>query len=54
MCYRPLNTGMERMKVLTDLRQEECILPLDLVDNGKLSKTYLLRLVEFTLFLFVV
>uniref|UniRef100_A0A1B6C0L6 non-specific serine/threonine protein kinase n=1 Tax=Clastoptera arizonana TaxID=38151 RepID=A0A1B6C0L6_9HEMI len=43
MCYRPLNTGMERMKVLSDLRQEECILPSDIEDNGKLSKIYLIK-----------
>ncbi|KAG8276527.1 Eukaryotic translation initiation factor 2 alpha kinase 4 [Homalodisca vitripennis] len=43
MCYRPLHTHMERMKVLADLRSEDCLLPADFKDNGKLSKTNLLR-----------
>ncbi|XP_054261632.1 eIF-2-alpha kinase GCN2-like isoform X1 [Macrosteles quadrilineatus] len=43
MCYRPLDTHMERMKVLADLRTDECVLPSDFVDNNKLTKTQLLR-----------
>lgn len=43
MCYRPLLTHMERIKVLADLRLEECVLPADFVDNAKQTKAKLLR-----------
>lgn len=43
MCYRPLSTGMERMKVLTDLRSEDCILPSDFSENDMPQQTYLIR-----------
>lgn len=39
MCYRALNTGMERIKILSGLRSKEIIFPSDfLVENEKKQK----------------
>ncbi|KAJ8673725.1 hypothetical protein QAD02_004987, partial [Eretmocerus hayati] len=43
MCYKPLTTGMERVKVLLNLRSKEIILPSELVEMQMSSKVYILR-----------
>lgn len=44
MCYKPLDTGMERVKVLMNLRSKEIIIPEELSDDYTMStKVHLLR-----------
>ncbi|XP_075223291.1 eukaryotic translation initiation factor 2 alpha kinase Gcn2 [Lycorma delicatula] len=43
MCYHPLNTSMERLKVLTDLRQPDCVFPPDFPENEKPQQAYIIR-----------
>lgn len=43
MCYKPLNTGMERVKVLLNLRSKEIILPDDMTDTEMPHQVHLLR-----------
>ncbi|KAK7084017.1 Eukaryotic translation initiation factor 2 alpha kinase 4 [Halocaridina rubra] len=42
MVYPPLSTGMERVKVLSDLRMKEIILPADLKENENFPRRKLL------------
>ena len=42
MCYPPLNTGMERIQVLTRLRSAEVLLPEDWEEVGSPQQSYLL------------
>ena len=43
MCYKPLTTGMERVKVLVNLRSKEIILPSELTERGMVTHIHLLR-----------
>lgn len=43
MCHKPLSTGMERVKVLLNLRSEDIILPPELDETFDLNKIRLLR-----------
>ncbi|XP_023718266.1 eIF-2-alpha kinase GCN2 isoform X3 [Cryptotermes secundus] len=43
MCYHPLLTGMERVKVLVNLRSSEIILPSDFTQDGKSQQVHIIR-----------
>lgn len=43
MCYKPLTTGMERVKVLLNLRSKDIILPPELSERGMTSHIHILR-----------
>jgi len=43
MCYRPLATGMERVKVLVNLRNSTIILPPDFMEDGQTQQIYIIR-----------
>ncbi|XP_043271459.1 eIF-2-alpha kinase GCN2 [Venturia canescens] len=43
MCYKPLNTGMERVKILLNLRCKEIILPDDMTETEMPHQVHLLR-----------
>lgn len=43
MCYKPLSTGMERAKVLLNLRSQEIILPDDMNEADMENQIHLLR-----------
>jgi translation initiation factor 2-alpha kinase 4 len=43
MCYKPYTTGMERVKVLLNLRSKEIILPPELNERGMSSQVHLFR-----------
>ncbi|XP_040575688.1 eIF-2-alpha kinase GCN2 [Lepeophtheirus salmonis] len=43
MCYHPLKTGMERIKILTDLRSEEIIFPSDFDEHVMEQQGFLIR-----------
>ncbi|XP_012147021.2 eukaryotic translation initiation factor 2 alpha kinase Gcn2 isoform X1 [Megachile rotundata] len=43
MCYKPLTTGMERIKVLLSLRSKEIILPVEMQQPDMSRQTHILR-----------
>ncbi|XP_015584813.1 eIF-2-alpha kinase GCN2 [Cephus cinctus] len=43
MCYKPLTTGMERVKVLLNLRSKEIVLPPELTEADTPHQVHLLR-----------
>lgn len=43
MCYKPLETSMERIKILTKLRMKEIMFPEDFVTKEKTRKQFLIR-----------
>lgn len=43
MCYKPLTTGMERVKILLNLRSKEIILPTDMNEADMFPQVHLLR-----------
>lgn len=43
MCYRPLATGMERVKVLVNLRNSTIILPPDFTEDGRTQQIHIIR-----------
>ncbi|XP_029040075.2 eIF-2-alpha kinase GCN2 isoform X2 [Osmia bicornis bicornis] len=43
MCYKPLTTGMERIKVLLNLRSKEIILPSEMQQTDMSRQTHILR-----------
>ncbi|XP_056630081.1 eIF-2-alpha kinase GCN2 [Diorhabda sublineata] len=43
MCYRPLNTSMERIKILTKLRTKEIVFPPDFIEKNSEKKILLIR-----------
>lgn len=43
MCYKPLDTGMERVKVLLNLRSREIVLPPEFTDVDMPHQVHLLR-----------
>jgi hypothetical protein len=45
MCYRPLVTGMERVKVLVNLRNSMIILPPDFTEDGRSQQIHIIRYV---------
>lgn len=47
MCYTPLNTQMERMKVLTGLRLQEIIFPPNFKEKGYHKQETLIRFVYY-------
>ncbi|ELU08630.1 hypothetical protein CAPTEDRAFT_220708 [Capitella teleta] len=46
MCYRPLNTGMERVKILTNLRQPSIELPADFDEATLQNQKKILHLIQ--------
>jgi translation initiation factor 2-alpha kinase 4 len=45
MCYHPLPTGMERVKVLINLRNSEIIFPFDFTEDGRPQQVHIIRYV---------
>lgn len=45
MCYHPLLTGMERVKVLISLRNSEIIFPSDFTQEGRPQQVHIIRYV---------
>ncbi len=43
MCYPPLTTGMERIKILSDLRSAEVKLPKDFDESLLVQQAYIIR-----------
>ena len=43
MCYKPLITGMERVKILLNVRSKEIILPDDMTEADMPNQIHLLR-----------
>ncbi|KAI4502781.1 hypothetical protein M0802_001825 [Mischocyttarus mexicanus] len=43
MCYKPLNTGMERVKVLLNLRSKDIILPFDVSESDMPHQVHIFR-----------
>ncbi|KAI4482571.1 hypothetical protein M0804_008424 [Polistes exclamans] len=43
MCYKPLNTGMERVKVLLNLRSKDIILPSDISESDMPHQVHIFR-----------
>lgn len=43
MCYKPLATGMERVKILLNLRSKEIVLPPELNEGDLSTQVHLLR-----------
>ena len=43
MCYPPLSTGMERIKVLNQLRSVDIQLPMDWDQNSHVQQTYIIK-----------
>ncbi|XP_039282122.1 eIF-2-alpha kinase GCN2-like [Nilaparvata lugens] len=43
MCYHPVSTAMERLKILTDLRQPDCIFPSDFLEDKKPEQAHVVR-----------
>ncbi|XP_031785554.1 eIF-2-alpha kinase GCN2 [Nasonia vitripennis] len=43
MCYKPLTTGMERVKVLLNLRSKDIVLPSELSERGMTNHIHILR-----------
>lgn len=43
MCYKPLTTGMERIKVLLNLRSKEIILPSEIQQADMSRQIHILR-----------
>lgn len=45
MCYHPLTTVMERVKVLVNLRNNAIILPVDFTEDGRTREIHIIRYV---------
>lgn len=43
MCSKPFSTDMERIKVLSDLRMYECILPVEYLKSADPAQTYIIK-----------
>lgn len=43
MCYKPLDTAMERIKILTKLRLKEILFPEDFISKKTEKQQYLIR-----------
>lgn len=43
MCHKPFSTDMERIKVLTDLRMYECILPTEYLKFGDPAQKHIIK-----------
>ncbi|XP_021938823.1 eIF-2-alpha kinase GCN2 isoform X2 [Zootermopsis nevadensis] len=43
MCYHPLLTGMERVNILVNLRNNEIIFPSDFTEDERLQQVYIIR-----------
>lgn len=43
MTYKPLTTGMERVKILLNLRSKEIVLPTDIVETDKSRQIKIIR-----------
>ncbi|RZF32981.1 hypothetical protein LSTR_LSTR008694 [Laodelphax striatellus] len=43
MCYHPVSTAMERLKILTDLRQPDCIFPSDFLEDKNPEQAHVVR-----------
>jgi len=52
MCYRPLATGMERVKVLVNLRNSTIILPPDFTEDGRTQQIHIIRYILWFLYKF--
>lgn len=46
MSYRPLDTSMERIKILSKLRMKEITFPEDFIDKKNEKQLYLVRYVR--------
>jgi len=44
MCHKPFETEMERIKVLSDLRTYECILPMEYLKSAEPNQKHIIRL----------
>lgn len=45
MCHRPFSTEMERIKVLSDLRMYECILPIEYLKCADVAQKNIIKYV---------
>lgn len=45
MCHRPFSTEMERIKVLSDLRMYECILPIEYLKYADVAQKNIIKYV---------
>lgn len=43
MCHKQFSTEMERIKVLTDLRMNECILPTEFLKFGDPAQKHIIK-----------
>lgn len=43
MCHKPFSTEMERIKVLSDLRMYECILPKEYLKIVEPAQKYIIK-----------
>jgi len=51
MCHKPFETEMERIKVLSDLRMYECILPMEYLKSAEPNQKHIIRLLVFYIYL---
>lgn len=43
MCHKPFSTDMERIKVLSDLRLQECILPIEYLKLADPAQKHIIK-----------
>jgi hypothetical protein len=43
MCHKPFSTDMERIKVLSDLRMYECILPTEYLKSADPAQKHIIK-----------
>lgn len=43
MCHKPFSTDMERIKVLSDLRTYECILPIEFLKTVDSAQIHIIK-----------
>lgn len=43
MCHKPFSTDMERIKVLSDLRIQECILPIEYLKSADPAQKHIIK-----------
>lgn len=43
MCHKPFSTDMERIKVLSDMRMNECILPIEFSKTADPAQIHIIK-----------
>lgn len=54
MCHKPFSTAMERIKVLSELRMYDCILPTDFLKTASLDQIHFIKYCTYIKLYFII